>query len=1015
MTKSKLLLFIVFTLFSFQSFSQQQNWNWYFGQNAALNFSTGVPIAVAGSAIVTQEGCATVSDAMGNLLFYTDGVYVYDRTNTQMPNGFGLSGNGSSTESAVMVPNPANANQYYIFTADGFGIGINYYVVDMTLNAGLGDVVSNVGVLILSATTEKITATKNCSDSSFWVLVHGTGDNIFHVFPITSSGVGADIQSAAGSVNTNGIGYLKVSPDGQRIANALFSQYLVDILNFDNTTGVVSNSNVLNITVPSIYPYGVSFSPNCKVLYEVGDESNPNIYQYDLSSNNQTTIIASQYLVGSQSNGGGGAIQIGPDRKMYINNYMIGNLDVINNPNVLGAGCGYVPGGVTLIGLSRIGLPDFMDSYFSPPTSENINITFCTTPDTLTATGTGSSYLWSTGDTTQSISINTGGTYTVQVFGATACNVLLNITDTFNVTIASQLAVNLGPDTSICGNGPLTLDAGNPGNTYTWSTGATTQTISVNTSGTYWVHVNNGSCIGTDSINVNFVTNPVVNLGPDTTICTGNNITLNAGNNGFSYLWNTGATTQTITTNTTGNYYVRVTLGACTAADTIHISVVNPPVVNLGTDSTFCSNQTVTLNAGNPGDTYTWSTGASTQTINVSTSGTYWVNVSAGGCHGYDTAVMTVIQMPTKNLGNDTNICAGQSITLNAGNPGYNYQWSTGATTQTINVSATGTYWVIVNQGVCITPDSINLTIVPVPQVNIGPDSSVCTGQTVTLTAGNTGDTYLWSTGATTQFITANNSGTYWVLVNNGTCIGSDSMTLAVIATPVVNIGPDSILCKGTTIVLDAGNSGYTYHWSDGSTTQTITVDSAGRYWVMVNNGKCAQADSMNVTIDNPLSPNPGTDTVICGNIYTLSAGITASHYLWSTGDTTKNITVIAPGGHYWIVSGDGRCFKADSINISFKNDSDYWAPPNIFTPNGDGKNELFIPGIVSIQNYHMSIYNRWGELMFETTNPYLYWNGKNKGGSDCFEGTYYWIANYALGCDSSKVIKDKGYLLLKR
>jgi len=193
MTKRNLFfLVIVFAIFAARTFGQQQNWNWYFGQNAALNFSTGSPVAVAGSAIVTQEGCATVSDASGNLLFYTDGVSVWDRTNTQMPNGFGLHGNSSSTESAVMVPNPANANQYYLFTADGFGIGITYYVVDMTLHAGLGDVVSNTGTLILTATTEKITATKNCSDSSFWVLVHGTGDNIFHVFPVTSSEVGGE-------------------------------------------------------------------------------------------------------------------------------------------------------------------------------------------------------------------------------------------------------------------------------------------------------------------------------------------------------------------------------------------------------------------------------------------------------------------------------------------------------------------------------------------------------------------------------------------------------------------------------------------------------------------------------------------------------------------------------------------------------------------------------------------------------------------------------------------------------
>ena len=891
MTKYKLLLSIILlSLLGSSSFSQQQAWNWYFGQNAALNFSTGSPVAIAGSAISTYEGSASISDGAGNLLFYTDGSTVWNINNTAMPNGFGLLGNSSSTQSAVIVEMPGSDSLYYIFTADqggyaGANVGVKYSLVNMSLNAGLGDITLK-NIPVDSPSCEKITAVRHCNGMDAWIIIHGFESDTFKAYLLTNAGLSnTPVISTVGIVYANissfydeTIGYLKASPNGRKLASAVYDDIdTVEVFDFDNSTGLITNPITLPYSTGAGI-YGVSFSPDNLKLYVSEWGGNDDLYQYDLTSNNQTTILASQYLVSSGVSYGD--VQIGPDGKLYVCVIGASALSVINFPNVLGTGCNYVAAAVSLGGgTCDGGLPNFVDAYYTPPppASVTIDTTSCSSPMVLTATSSGSGYLWNTGDTTYSISVNASGTYWVQVQGANGCNILINIIDTFNVTLATPFMVNIGPDSSICNGDSVILNAGNPGNNYLWSTGATTQSITVLNTGNYWVQVNNGGCSVTDSALITVVNNPTVNLGPDSVICIGSNIILNAGNSGFNYLWSTGATTQTININTAGNYWVYVNVGACSGTDTIHITTVNPPVVNLGTDS------------------------------------------------------------------------------------------------------------------------------------------SVCTGQTVTLNAGNAGGSYSWSTGATTQSITATNSGTYWVLVNNGACIGADSMILNVIATPVVNIGPDSIICKGSTLVLDAGNSGYTYHWSDGSSNQAITVDSTGRYWVIVNNGKCAQGDSVNVTVDNPATPNPGPDTVICGNNYTLSAGTTASHYLWSTGDTTRNISVFAPGGHYWIVSGDGRCFKTDSINISFKNDSDYWAPPNIFTPNGDGKNEAFIPGIISTQNYHMSIYNRWGELMFETTNPYLYWNGKNKGGSDCFDGTYYWIAQYSLGCNPNEIKKDKGYLTLIR
>ena len=722
------------------------------------------------------------------------------------------------------------------------------------------------------------------------------------------------------------------------------------------------------------------------------------------------------YVIGGLCSDSCGNIFVGgPDSIFEFDNNLNYVTAVATSGQVYDVNNGNVAGEILACGQGFFGSFSFpICTTTSTDTSQTINIVSCSSPLTLNPTASGSGYLWSTGATTYSISVTTAGTYWVHVTGASACTQTVNITDTFNVSFSTPPLVNLGNDTSICGNGPLTLNAGNPGDTYIWSTGATTQTISVNTTGSYWVHVDSGGCIGSDTILVTFVTNPVVNLGPDTSICSGNNITLNAGNNGFNYQWSTGATTQTITTNTTGNYSVIVSIGSCTGTDTIHIAIVNPPIVSLGNDTSVCSGQPVTLNAGNPGDSYQWSTGATTQTITTTTAGTYWVHVSNGACVSTDSLAITMVNNPTVNLGPDSTVCIGHTVTLNAGNAGYNYLWNTGATTQSINVNVAGNYWVYVNIGACAGTDTVLITTVNPPVINLGNDTSVCTPLTVTLNAGNPGNGYQWSSGQTTQTITVNTSGTYWVIVNNGSCISADSINILIVPTPSVSLGPDTSICLGQSLSFDAGNSGDTYLWSTGATTQTINVDSAGTYWVRVNNGNCKSLDTTTLTIITPPKPDLGGDKLICGITGTISSGVTAPHYLWSTGDTTNTITVYAPGGTYWLVASQGMCWKSDSINVSFVHDSDYWSPPNVFTPNADGKNDYFIPGIVSATNYDLKIFNRWGELMFETNNPLIHWDGKNKN-TDVPEGCYYWLAKYALGCEPDTIIKDKGFVMLYR
>ncbi|MCL6524717.1 MAG: gliding motility-associated C-terminal domain-containing protein [Thermoflavifilum sp.] len=538
---------------------------------------------------------------------------------------------------------------------------------------------------------------------------------------------------------------------------------------------------------------------------------------------------------------------------------------------------------------------------------------------TLDAGNTGASFLWSTGDTSQTVIIDTAGTYWVRVTNAFGCSA----SDTMRLQINSLPIVNIGPDTAICQGTFLTLNAGNTGDKYLWSTGDTTQKITVDTAGTYWVRVTNTfGCSASDTMRLQVNPLPIVNIGPDTAICQNTSLTLDAGNTGDKYLWNTGDTTQKITVDTAGTYWVRVTnMFGCSASDTMRLQINSLPIVNIGPDTAICQNTSLTLDAGNTGASFLWSTGDTTQKITVDTAGTYWVRVTnAFGCSASDIMRLQVNPLPIVNIGPDTAICQNASLTLDAGNTGASFLWSTGDTSQTITVDTAGTYWVrVTNAFGCSASDTMRLQINSLPIVNIGPDTAICQNTSLTLNAGNTGASFLWNTGDTSQTITVDTAGWYWVTVTNAFgCSASDTMRLQVNPLPIVNIGPDTAICQGTSLTLNAGNTGASFLWNTGDTTQKITVDTAGTYWVRVTNAfGCSANDTMRLQI-NPLPiVNIGPDTAICQNTsLTLNAGNTGASFLWSTGDTTQKITVDTAGWYWVTVTNAFGCSASDTMRL---------------------------------------------------------------------------------------------------
>jgi uncharacterized repeat protein (TIGR01451 family) len=377
------------------------------------------------------------------------------------------------------------------------------------------------------------------------------------------------------------------------------------------------------------------------------------------------------------------------------------------------------------------------------------------------------------------------------------------LTNTVKTKYVGYPTVNLGSDIAVCG-GPISLNAGNTGARFVWSTGDTVQTVSVNSSGTYWVRVTNQyGFSASDTIQVTLKQLPVVNLGADITRC-GGTVTLNAGNAGNSYLWSNGATAQTINVTASGIYGVKVTnTDGCFTSDTIQVTINPLPTVNLGADITQCGG-TLNLNAGNTGSSYLWSNGATTQNINITASGTYHVKVTnASGCFKSDTIQVTINPLPVVNLGADIVQCGG-TVNLNAGNAGSGYLWSNGATTQSISTAASGSYHVkVTNSNGCFKSDTIQVTINPVPVVNLGADANFCAGSTVLLDAGNAGAAYLWNTGAIARQLTVSQGGLYSVQVTNTAgCLAADTIQLTQRALPVVQLSlPDTLFASDVPVV----------------------------------------------------------------------------------------------------------------------------------------------------------------------------------------------------------------------
>lgn len=544
------------------------------------------------------------------------------------------------------------------------------------------------------------------------------------------------------------------------------------------------------------------------------------------------------------------------------------------------------------------------------------------------------SYLWSPGgETSSAISVSTAGVYTLKVTDSSGCQSVDSVT--VKATLTAPPVISGNKPAAICAGDSIVLTS-NIATGILWSNGATTESITVSAAGSFTVSYNDGAGCGSLTSSPFVVTTnalPAPVISGSTNICIGNRNILNAGSGFTSYLWSTGEATQSISVGDAGVYDVKVTnANGCSktvAVTTVYITLAAPSITG---NLSFCPGGNTVLDAGAGYASYSWSNGAASRTITVSTAADFMVVVTnIEGCSASASVSTSIFSSPVPQINGNAGFCAGSSTTLSA-TAGYaSYLWSTTATTASITVNSIGTKSVTVtdNNG-CTGSASRAVVLYPNPTPVIAGTLSFCGGTTTTLNAGAGYSSYLWSTAATTQTINVSAAGSVSVtVVNNNGCTASATATISATgilpATPGAITGPAVSSCNTTSNVYSIAAVPNTtfYVWSvpagativSGQGTTSVSVNygptfQGGNIVVAASNG-CGQSGSINPRqlFVRALANVPGTitgqTTGVCGpstKPYSIVAVPGATSYTWSV-----------PAGSS-IVSGQGT----SAISVSF-------------------------------------------------------------------------------------------------
>jgi hypothetical protein len=629
----------------------------------------------------------------------------------------------------------------------------------------------------------------------------------------------------------------------------------------------------------------------------------------------------------------------------------------------------------------------------NPTVSVSGNTTICDgSSTTLTASGA-TSYAWSTGGNmaAETVSPTVNTTYTVTGTDGNSCTA----STTVMVTVNPNPTLAISGNTTIC-NGSSTTITASGANTYAWSNGDNTAstTVSPTTSTTYSVTGTGANgCTSSTTVFVTVDQLPNITISGNTTICNGNSTTLTAGG-ASSYAWSSGGNmaAETVSPAATTTYTVTGTANTgCTNTATATVTVNQNPVITISGNTTICDGNSTTLSA-NGANMYAWSTGGNGVSITVAPNATASYSVTGtdnNGCSGTASTTVTVNQGPAIGVSGNTTICNGSSTTITASGAN-TYSWSSGGNTasETVSPTTTTTYSVTgTGSNGCATTVPVTVTVNALPSLSVSGNTTVCAGNSTTLTASGAA-MYNWSSGGNSaaETLTPNSTTTYTVTgTSAANCSNSVTVTVNVNALPAVTANAtSSAICEGASVTLTGGGAS-TYAWT-GNVTDAVAFTPAGTDSYTVTgtdaNG-CQSTASVTITVNAAPAVNLGQDIAQCNGPVTLNAQNAGNTYLWSDGSNSQMISV-SNSGTYWVdVTNAGGCTTRDSIQVTITSNP-----------------------VVTLGN---DIIQCGGAITLNAGNPgatYLWSDNSTAQTLNVnASGTYFVTATYTGGCEASDTI----------
>lgn len=655
----------------------------------------------------------------------------------------------------------------------------------------------------------------------------------------------------------------------------------------------------------------------------------------------------------------------------------------------------------------------------------NVNIgadtTLCIGSSYTLKTGLTSSYyhLWSTGVSfVDSISVSATGKYSVLVFDGSCYNY-----DTVHITFEPpRFKVDLGPDTFICSGEIKTLDAGFSNATYIWQDSSSLQQFEVTESGFYFVDVERPgfACKVRDSVTIVKYLHPMLDLGQDTSICVGTSITLSVLANIYdSIIWNNQLKQTTFTTSDSGRYFVKVFDGNCYNHDTIHVSLFPKLNVNLGQDTAICKGSSLELNTNHTfPNTFLWSNNQTSSSINIIETGLYWVSVFDGNCFQYDTIKISLdTPMFSVDLGPDKNLCEGDSIKLDAVYFNASYLWNNGSLLKSLWANQSGVYTVTLKRDefTCAVKDSIKLVFYEYPQVDLDSNYILCEDSQIVIDLRNNNyDKIEWQDGKQDSIYTISKNGLFRVKVTSNDCSSSDSILIITPQAKPLNLLNAYSICKDIPLEIDLRSKLDNVIWNDNDTNRYRTFINPGTYTLnYVSEGCFFKHSFERINLFIP-TIHFSDDTVVCdlSELVLDPKASNADNYLWQDGSKESKYKP-DKFGLYSVTVSNTCGSTVDSMEVLDCSCEIYI--PTAFTPSFDQLNEVFKPEGCAPLYYHLLVYNRWGQQVFESYDFNQGWDGKFKG-EPVLEGQYVWIVEYAKNLRSGAANRFlKGTVMLLR